>query len=61
MTIAEARAYIERKEQQIKELTERYGQGVRPGWVGEEIAILAFYKQDAERQLAEMESNNDAD
>ena len=60
MTTEEARAYIARKQEQIDDLIKRYGQGVRPGWVGEEIAVLTFYKQDAERQLADMESENDA-
>ena len=60
MTAQEARAYIARKQQQIDDLIERHGQGVRPGWVGEEIAILQFYKADGEKQLAAMESENDA-
>ena len=58
MTIEEARAYIARKQQPIDDLIERHGQGVRPGWVGEEIAILQFYKADAEKQLAAMEEAN---
>ena len=61
MTAQEARAYIARKQQQIDDLIERHGQGVRPGWVGEEIAILQFYKADAEKQLAALESNNETD
>ena len=61
MTAQEARAYIARKQQQIDDLIESHGQGVRPGWVGEEIAILQFYKQDAEKQLAALESNNETD
>ena len=60
MTTEEARAYIARKQQQIDDLIERHGQGVRPGWVGEEIAILQFYKTDAEKQLAAMEESNNA-
>ena len=58
MTAQEARAYIAHKQQQIDDLIERHGQGVRPGWVGEEIAILQFYKADAEKQLAAMEEAN---
>jgi hypothetical protein len=58
MTIEECRAYIARKQSQIEDLEKRYGTGVRPGWVGEEITILYFYKRDAEDQLAEMEKNN---
>lgn len=61
MTISEARAYIAHKQEQIDDLILRHGQGVRPGWVGEEIAILQHYKADAERQLAEMERDNGAD
>lgn len=60
MTTEEARAYIARKQQQIDDLIQRHGQGVRPGWVGEEIAMLTFYKQDAEKQLAAMEEANNA-
>lgn len=61
MTISEARAYIAHKQEQIDDLIRRHGQGVRPEWVGEEIAILQHYKSDAERQLAEMESDNGTD
>lgn len=52
------RAYIAHKQQQIDDLIERHGQGVRPEWVGEELAILTFYKQDAEKQLQQMEEDN---
>ncbi len=58
MTIEELREYIARKQQQIEDMEKRYGTGVRPGWVGEEITILYFYKQDGEQQLAELEKNN---
>ena len=61
MTIEECRAYIARKQQQIEDLENRYGTGVRPGWVVEEITILYFYKQDAVQQLAELEKNNATD
>ena len=61
MTAQEARAYIAHKQQQIDDLIERHGQGVRPGWVSEEISMLTFYKQDAEKQLAALESNNETD
>lgn len=52
------REYIARKQAQIDDLEKRYGTGVRPGWVGEEITMLTFYKQDAEDQLKQMEENN---
>ena len=55
------RAYIAHKQQQIDDLEKRYGTGVRPGWVGEEITMLTFYKQDAEKQLKQLEANNAAD
>jgi hypothetical protein len=58
MTIEECRAYIARKQEQIEDLEKRYGTGVRPGWVGEEIMILIHYQRDGEDQLAEMEKNN---
>ena len=59
--IESLRAYIAHKQQQIDDLIQKHGQGVRLGWVGEEIAILQFYKQDAEKQLAALESNNETD
>jgi hypothetical protein len=58
MTIEECRAYIARKQEQIEDLEKRYGTGVRPGWVGEEIMILIHYQRDAEDQIAELEKNN---
>jgi hypothetical protein len=51
-------AYIELRQSQIEDLENRYGTGVRPAWVGEEIGILAHYKRDAEKQLAELEKDN---
>ena len=51
-------AYIEMRREQIEDLEKKYGTGVRPGWVGEEITILSLYKGDAEQQLAELEKNN---
>lgn len=61
MTAQEARAYIAHKEQQIQDLLDRHGQGVRPDWLSEEISMLTFYKQDAEKQLAALESNDATD
>lgn len=61
MTAQEARAYIAHKQQQIDDLIERHGQGVRLGWVSEELSILYFYKADGEKQLAALESNNGTD
>jgi hypothetical protein len=58
MTIEECRAYIARKQSQIEDLESRYGRGVRPSWVGEELTVLHFYIMDAEDQIAEMEKNN---
>jgi hypothetical protein len=58
MTKEECRAYIARKKEQIEDLEKRYGTGVRPGWVGEEIMILIHYQRDAEDQLAYLEKNN---
>jgi hypothetical protein len=51
-------AYIELRQSQIDDLINKWGDGVRPAWVGEEIGILAHYKRDAEKQLAELEKNN---
>jgi hypothetical protein len=61
MTKEECRAYIARKQEQIDDLEKRYGTGVRPGWVGEEIMILIHYQRDAEDQLAYLEKNNATD
>jgi hypothetical protein len=61
MTKEECRAYIARKQEQIDDLEKRYGTGVRPSWVGEEIMILIHYQRDAEDQLAYLEKNNAAD
>jgi len=60
MTKEECRAYIARKQEQIEDLEKRYGTGVRPGWVGEEITMLTFYMQDAEYELKQLEANNAA-
>jgi len=60
MTIEECRAYIARKKNQIADLERLYGTGVGSAAIGEEIAILSFYIRDAEDQLKEMESNNEA-
>ena len=59
--IESLRAYIAHKQKQIDDLIERHGQGVRPDWVSEEISILTFYKNDAEKQLAALESNDATD
>jgi hypothetical protein len=61
MTKEECRAYIARKQEQIDDLEKRYGTGVRPSWVGEEIMILIYYQRDAEDQLKAMEANNATD
>lgn len=59
MTEADSlRAYIAAKQKQMDDLRFTYGDSVRPAWVGEEIGILAAYKEDAERQLAKLESKN---
>lgn len=59
--IESLRAYIETKKQQIIDLETRYGTGVRPAFVGEEIAILYHHQQDAENQLKQLEDQNAAD
>jgi hypothetical protein len=61
MTKEECRAYIARKQEQIDDLEKRYGTGVRPAWVGEEIGILLHYQRDALDQLAYLEKNNATD
>ena len=60
MTAQSLREYIAHKQAQIDDLIKRHGQGVRPGWVGEEITMLTFYMQDAEYELKQLEQNNAA-
>lgn len=57
MTIQETKEYIARKEQQIEDLIKQHGQGVRDGYVSEEIAWLQYYKRNAENQLKQMEED----
>lgn len=52
------REYIAHRKAQIEDLEKRYGNGVRPGWLSEEIMMLKFYKQDAEDELKQLEQNN---
>lgn len=52
--------YITHKQSQIDDLVKRHGQGVRPGWVGEEIAILEFYIRCAIADRNELERKADA-
>jgi hypothetical protein len=61
MTAQTLRDYIAHKQAQIDDLMKKHGQGVRPGWVSEEIMMLTFYKQDAEDQLKQLEQNNATD
>jgi hypothetical protein len=49
-------AYIELRQSQIDDLEKRYGTGVRPAWVGEEIGILLHYQRDAENELKKLEA-----
>jgi hypothetical protein len=50
------RVYIAHKQGQIDDLEKRYGTGVRPSWVGEEIGILLYYQRDAEAELKKLEA-----
>ena len=54
------REYIAHRKAQIEDLEKRYGTGVRPGWIGEEITMLTFYMRDAEYELKQLEENNAA-
>jgi hypothetical protein len=57
-TIKALEDYIADKQAKIDRLIERHGQGVRPGWVGEEIAILDYYIRDARNAINELEKDN---
>jgi hypothetical protein len=59
-TIESLDAYIADRLAKIEDLEKRYGTGVRPGWVGEEITILSYYVQDAINARNELEQNNAA-
>jgi hypothetical protein len=61
MTKEECRAYIARKQEQIDDLEKRYGTGVRPSWVSEELGILYHYQDDAIQTLKQLEENNATD
>lgn len=54
------RDYIAHKQGQIDRLLATYGQGVRPGWVSEELSILYHYQDDAIQTLKQLEDNNAA-
>jgi hypothetical protein len=60
-TIESLDAYIADRSAKIQRLETQYGTGVRPGWVGEEIAILEFYVRDAIAARNELEANNATD
>ena len=54
-------AYIELRREQIEDLERRYGTGVRPASVGEEIMILTLHLESAQKQIAELEKDNATD
>jgi hypothetical protein len=55
------REYIAHKQGQIDHLIDKWGDGVRPAWVGEEIGILYHYQDDAIQTLKQLEQNNATD
>ena len=57
--IESLREYIARKQGQIEDLEKKYGTGVRPSWVGEEITLLTFYMRDAEYELKQLEATEE--
>lgn len=56
MTMEILRDYIAHKQSQIDALIQTHGQGVRPGWVSEELSSLYFYMDDAIKELERMET-----
>jgi hypothetical protein len=54
-------AYIELRREQIEDLEKRYGTGVRPASVGEEIMILTLHLENAQKQFAAMEAQDATD
>ena len=62
MTEAQSlRDYIAHKQAQIDHLIDKWGDGVRPAWVGEEIGILYHYQDDAIQTLKQLEASNEPD
>ena len=58
MTREEIQAYINFIQALIDSLLTRYPNGVKPGWVSEEISFLTMEKMKLEKQLKEL--NDDA-
>jgi len=56
--IKELQDRIERLEASNDEYRRRYGTGVRPAWVGEEIGINMMYIDIAKRQMAELKGED---
>jgi hypothetical protein len=57
-SIEQLKGYIADKERQISYLEGRYGQGVRPSFVGEEIGLLVAQIREAEKVIAEVKELN---
>lgn len=54
----ELRAMIRRTTDEIENLIARYGDSIRPAWVGEEIGILAMHRQNAENELRKLDQDS---
>ena len=50
MTIGDLQNYIAEKNRQIAQLDLQYGDK-RPTWVNEQLYLLRFYRDDAQREL----------
>ena len=64
MTIKEEislyRSMIQFHERQCDDLIARYGHGVRPSWVSEDLALAGHQIRQYKQKLAEMEGQTDA-
>lgn len=56
--IKELEDRIARLEEENAQLRTRYGSGVRPAWVGEEIGINGMYIDIAKEQIAKLKGED---
>jgi hypothetical protein len=58
MTIGDLQNYIAEKDRQIAQLDLQYGDK-RPAWVNEQLYLLRFYRDDAQRELDKLGGKNE--
>jgi len=55
------RSLIDEFDREIGQLEARYGDGIRPAWVGEEIGYIAARRQECRAELVALEASGAAD